>query len=356
MSIDNKMQNEPITIKTLKSILVIIGVGLVIYTAYQLKTILLWVVIGAFLAIIINPAVSRLSLYMPKRKRGLALTIVLLAMALGLAGLVVVFITPLIKQTIQLVQSWPTIMSEAGDKIRSSSSSLVQYLNQHGLASYLESQKAAISSTLSSLILASLNRIFAFVNNILSLFTIIVIAIYMSLNGPQYYRSFIARVPKSKKDEVNRLVGSMYRAITGYINGNLLTSFVAGVSAGLLINGLGIPYAAILGLIVAITDLIPLIGAQLGALIVIVSAYFQSPSKAIIMTVFFVVYQSFENYILSPKIMSRTVSISPILVFLFVICGATLAGFVGALIAIPTGACIMILGNYLLDGTIWEVD
>lgn len=350
------MNQNTTAIKTLHAVGVLLGVGLVLYTAYQLQTILLWIVIGAFLAIIINPAVSRLTKYMPKRKRGFALTLVLIALGLALIGFTIVFITPLVKQTAALINNWPTIVAETNQRITQSSSSVVQFLNQHGLTKYIDSQKSAFVSTVSDLFVASLDKVFALVNNLIAGFTILVIAIYMSLNGPQYYKSFLSRIPKNKKDDTKQLISSMYRTITGYVNGNLLTSFVAGTTAGLMSTVLGIPYAAVLGLVVGITDLIPLVGAQIGAIVVIIAAYFQSPSKAIIMTIFFIVYQSFENYVLSPKIMSHTVDISPILVFLFVICGATLAGFVGALVAIPAGACAMILGNYFLSGTIWDKD
>ncbi len=347
---------DSVATKTFQVITVLLGTALALFIAYQLRTIISWVVLGAFLAVIINPAVSRLAKRMPKKKRGLALTLVLITLGLGLVGFTILFITPLIKQTALLVQEWPTIIANFTERLSNSSSSIVQFLDQHGLTQYVESQKAAFSSAFSNLLIASFDKVFAFVNNMIAGFTILVIAIYMSLNGPQYFRTFVSRMPANKKEDTKKLISSMYRAVTGYINGNLLTSFIAGTTAGLTITALGIPYAAVLGLIVAITDLVPLIGAQLGALTVIITAYFQSPTKAIIMAIFFVIYQSFENYVLSPKIMSRTVAISPILVFLFVLCGATLAGFIGALIAIPVGACSMILGNYLLKGTVWEKD
>lgn len=350
------MKQDSISIKTLKVIGTILLVSAALYAAFSLRTVVLWLVIGAFLAIIINPAVSRLATMMPKKKRGLALSIVLIALSALLIGLGAMLFRPLVNQMIALVTALPSIISNISKHIGESTSGLSQILDKYGLSTYLEGQKAEIAARASDFFVASLDKFLAVINNILAGFTIFVIAIYMSLNGPQYYKSFMSRVPASKKKDVHKLVSTMYRAVTGYINGNLLTSFVAGMSAGLVCTWLGVPYAAVLGLIVAITDLIPLIGAQLGALTVITTAYFVSPATAVIMLIFFILYQSFENYVLSPKVMARTVKISPILVFLFVICGAMLAGFVGALIAIPTGACIIILGDYLLSGTVWDKD
>ncbi len=350
------MKHESATVTTYKVVAALLVSIAGLYVAYKLKTIIVWLIIGAFFAIMINPAVSRMAKRMPRQKRGFALAVVLAITLLALAGFTILFITPLIKQTAQLVANWPSITANISSTLAEKTSGIVGFLNQHGLSKYLESQKGAVASGLSNLFLGSISRFVAVINSLIAGFTILVITIYFSLNGPQYFRTALSRVPASKKKDFAELTSLMYKTITGYINGNLLTSLVAAISAGLITTILGIPYAAVLGLIVGVTDLIPLIGAQLGAIIVITAAYFQSPSKAIIMLIFFILYQSFENYVLSPKIMSRTVNISPMLVFLFVICGATLAGFVGALIAIPTGACIMILADYLLSGTVWDKD
>ncbi len=350
------MKHESATITTYK----VIGALLVsvagLYVAYQLRTIILWVIIGGFFAVIINPAVSRLAKRMPKQKRGLALAIVLAILTIGLVGFASLIITPLLRQTTLLAQQWPTIVDNVNQAIANSTGVIADFLNQHGLTTYLGSQKGLISANISALLLGSMSKLVGIMSSIIAGFTIFMITIYLSLNGPQYYRTLLKRVPANTKADVAQLSSLMYRTFTGYVNGNLITSFVAGITAGLLSTALGLPYAAVLGVIVAITDLIPLIGAQLGALIVTVVAYFVSPQTALIMLVFFIVFQAFENYVLSPMVMSRTVNVSPILVFLFVLCGATLGGFVGALIAIPTGACLTILGDYLLSGTVWDKD
>jgi len=350
------MKKESTTVTTYKVIGALLISVASLYAAYQLRTIILWVIIGGFFAIIINPAVSRLAKHMPRQKRGLALAIVLATFAICLMAFTVFIITPILRQTALLAQQWPTIVENINKTIASSTTGIVGFLNEHGLTKYLDSQKGLIASNISGLFLGSITKLVGIISSIIAGFTIFVITIYISLNGPQYYRTLLKRVPASKKSDFAQLSSLMYRTFTGYVNGNLVTSLAAGITAGLLCTALGVPYAAVLGMIVGITDLIPLIGAQLGALLVITVAYFVSPETALIMLIFFIIYQSFENYVLSPKVMSRTVNVSPILVFLFVLCGATLGGFVGALIAIPTGACAIILADYLLSGTVWDKD
>ncbi len=350
------MKHESAAITTYKVTGALLLSSLGLFVAWQLRTIILWLIIGGFFAVIINPAVSRLAKYMPKQKRGLALTAVLLVLTIGLVAFTALIITPLLRQTTQLVQQWPSIVENINRSIANSTTGIVGFLNEHGLTKYLDSQKGIIGKSISDLLLGSIDKLVGLISSIIAAFTVFVITIYISLNGPQYYRTLLNRVPANKKSDFTQLTTLMYRTFTGYVNGNLLTSVAAGITAGLLCTALGIPYAAVLGLIVGITDLIPLIGAQLGALLVITAAYFVSPETALIMLIFFIIYQSFENYVLSPKVMSRTVNISPILVFLFVLCGATLGGFIGALIAIPVGACLIILVDYLLSGTVWDKD
>lgn len=111
---------------------------------------------------------------------------------------------------------------------------------------------------------------------------------------------------------------------------------------------LGVPYAVPLGIVVGLFDLLPLIGATLAAVIVLFFCIFQSTTTTVIMLIFFLVYQQIENQVLQPMIYSKTVQISPLVVFLAALIGASLAGLVGALIAIPVAASAKIVVSYYL--------
>jgi predicted PurR-regulated permease PerM len=161
--------------------------------------------------------------------------------------------------------------------------------------------------------------------------------------------TFKRQIPKRHHGDLEMLGAKMYSAITGYVNGNLATSAVAGVAAGIMSTIVGLPYPALLGLIIAFTDLIPMVGATIGAVVVVIIAMFSSITDAAVMAVFFALYQQLENYVIVPRIMGKTVEMSSFVVFIAALSGGILAGFVGALVAIPVGACLQILAKYALE-------
>ena len=136
----------------------------------------------------------------------------------------------------------------------------------------------------------------------------------------------------------------IYRTIGGYVTGNLVISLIAGVSSGIVVWLAGVPYAAALGLVVALLDLIPLAGATIAAVIVTLVAFAASGlTIGIVVAVYFVVYQQVENHILQPLVYGRTVQLSPLAVLISVLIGAQVAGILGALGAIPIAGTIQVL-------------
>jgi predicted PurR-regulated permease PerM len=131
--------------------------------------------------------------------------------------------------------------------------------------------------------------------------------------------------------------------VYGYISGNLAISLIAGVGAFIAMAILHVPFALVLALLVALLDLIPLVGATLGAAIVIVVGFFVSPLTAILLLAYFVIYQQVENNVLQPLVYGRSVHLHPLVIFLAVLIGGELLGILGALLAIPVAEIIRIL-------------
>ena len=125
--------------------------------------------------------------------------------------------------------------------------------------------------------------------------------------------------------------------------GNVLTSLVAGVSALVAFLVLGLPYATLLALWVAIADFIPLAGATIGAIPAIIVGFIVSPLAGIVVTIFFVLYQQLENHVLQPAVYGKTIALNPFLVLLAILVGIELAGFVGALLALPVAGILQIV-------------
>jgi predicted PurR-regulated permease PerM len=140
----------------------------------------------------------------------------------------------------------------------------------------------------------------------------------------------------------------VYRSIGGYVAGNLAISVVAGTATAIVLTILGVPFAFALALIVALLDLVPLAGATIAAVIVTSIAFLDSTTSGIVVLIFFVVYQQFENHVLQPVVYGKAVRLSPLVVLVAVLIGAELAGVVGALGAIPAAAAIQVVLRELL--------
>jgi predicted PurR-regulated permease PerM len=167
---------------------------------------------------------------------------------------------------------------------------------------------------------------------------------FMMLEGPAWMERIYGVLPESSRPRWRQVGQDVYRTVGGYVTGNLLISLIAGVSSGIMLWIVGVPYALALGLVVALLDLIPLAGATIAAILVVLVAIAASgTTAAIIVGVFFVVYQQLENHVIQPLVYGRTVQLSPLAVLVSVLIGAQIAGVLGALGAIPVAGAIQVL-------------
>jgi predicted PurR-regulated permease PerM len=171
----------------------------------------------------------------------------------------------------------------------------------------------------------------------------------MLLQAPHIISSFLTLLSPKHAVQVRRIGEDCARAVTGYMAGNLVISVIAGISTWLFLTIVGVPFAGVLGLWVGFADLLPLVGATIGAIPTIAIAFLDSSGAGIAMLIFYIVYQQIENHLLQPVVMSRTVNLNPLLVLLSVLVGVELAGFVGALLAIPGAGVIQVVVRDLWD-------
>ena len=135
------------------------------------------------------------------------------------------------------------------------------------------------------------------------------------------------------------------RTVTGYIAGNLIVSVICGVLTFAVLMVLGVPRAGLVALFVGFADLIPLVGATLGAVVAVLAALVESTTAGIVVAVFFVLYQQLENHLLQPIIFARTVQLNPLTVIVAILIAVELAGLLGALLAIPLAAMIQVIAR-----------
>jgi predicted PurR-regulated permease PerM len=173
--------------------------------------------------------------------------------------------------------------------------------------------------------------------------------ILMIVRGPKITSGALKLVPPAQRERVRRVSSDAARAVSGYMLGNFLISIIAGVSTYIVLKITGVPYAEVLALWVAFADLIPMVGATLGAIPTIGLAFVHSTVAGVVALIFYVVYQQFENHVLQVTIMSRTVDVNPLTVLLSVLAGVELFGFLGALLAIPVAGVLQVVLRDIYD-------
>jgi predicted PurR-regulated permease PerM len=185
---------------------------------------------------------------------------------------------------------------------------------------------------------------------VIATITIVVMTFFMLLEGPRWIERFYSLLNDDAQPRWRAVGRRIYRTVGGFVSGALLIALIAGLTTGILLSIVGVPYALALALLVALLDLIPLAGATLAAVVVSTVAFLSSSvTVGIVVLVFFIVYQQIENHVLYPVVYSKTVQLSPLAILIAVLVGASLAGVLGALGAIPIAGAIQVILSDVIE-------
>jgi predicted PurR-regulated permease PerM len=265
---------------------------------------------------------------------------------LVLFGLLV--IPPLVREVSQLASDIPGYVA----RLQHDNGFFGDLERKYHLSQKLQSLIQDLPSKASS----SLGTILGFTKSIASTIfnslTVTILTIYFLLAASRLRALALALI---RTDEGDRVFDEALAKIGGYVSGNITISVIAGVAAWIALTILGVPFAAALAMWVAIADLIPTVGATLGAIPAVIVAAFSSLGDGIATLVYFVVYQQVENYVISPRVMAKAVDLSPAAVIVSVLIGGSLAGFAGALLALPLAAAAKVAIRDLWLGRRLEV-
>ena len=173
--------------------------------------------------------------------------------------------------------------------------------------------------------------------------TVIAISFLLILHGRQYVNLGLSLTGRSER-RYRQLIIDINRAVADYVLGNIVISVLATIATWIVLSILGVPYALALGFLVGFFDLLPLVGATLGAIVVAVATVPVSfPTATIVWVAFIIVWQRFEDYVVQPMVYGKALKVNPIVTIVAVLVGASLLGILGALLAIPTAAAIQIV-------------
>jgi predicted PurR-regulated permease PerM len=321
----------------------VLAVFLVSLAVYVLRGRLVQVLVAAFIAVSLDPAVRWLIAHKIKRSR--AVLIVVVVFLLLLAGFGYATIPALVHQANELGRDFPGYLQH----LREQSPSLARLEDRFNLQPRIESWAKRAPSFLGHEALTVGTRFFG---ALLTTLLVIVLTIYFMADLPRLRRAVVRLFPPRQRPHASHVTTVMIDKVGAYMIGNLIISFIAGISAFIIMEVLGVAFALPLGVVVAIADLIPLVGATIGAAICVLVAFATTDlwPNTIILLVFFVLYQQFENYYIAPRVLRNTVELPSVAVLLVALIGASMLGLVGALIAIPVAAAArVVIGPMLND-------
>lgn len=337
------------------TILRVIGMVVVAIVALEFIAIIVHpltlIFVSAFLAMAINPAVSWVSKKLKSKSRIRATAIAYVSVVTVLVAFFSLVVPPLVRQTSQFIQEVPETLRELEDNEGVIGDVIRRYELEEQVTQFANDWAKDFSSV-SGQAFSLANRVVA---NLISIITVLVLTFMMLVEGPMWMAAFWRQYPAAKRANAKKVVREMYGVVTNYVNGQVV---VAGIGAFFSIITLLIATrifnvdtinALAFGGIVFLFSLIPMFGATLAAIIVVLFSLFASVPLAITMAVYFIVYQQIENVTIQPYIQSRGNDLTPMLVFMAALIGIAFGGILGAFIAIPVAGCAKILIDDYLE-------
>jgi len=328
------------------TVLIVAGTYLLGRLVYKLREVLVILVLAAFVALLLDPLVLMLQRAGVKR-RGTAVTIVTVFAILAFAGLATAFGYPLVNALTHLADKLPTYVNQVEHGTGWLGHLVRKYHVQHWVAQNapkIASFAKGLGKPALSLGKGALSILFALV----ALFMLVLLLL---LEAPKLRRGVLGLMHPRRAERAAFIASEVTRSVTGYMAGNFITSVIAGVVVYVTLTILGVPFALLWALWVALVDFIPMIGGALAGIPTVLFALTHSVVAGIVTLVVFLVYTQVENHVLNPIVMSKTVKINPLFVLIAILVGAnigSIAGgffgaFVGTLIAIPVAGSIQVI-------------
>lgn len=338
------MSRSEVAANALVVSLVVAATYAVLWLLVRITDILVLVLIAAILASGLAPSVARLERVRVGRRalgRGWAIAVVVVGVLVAAGVLVSVLVTPLVQQAGAFLARLPEYVQEAERWLRElrvrypwlpDASRWVGRLPQEveNLAQYFGTAAGVFGR---------------FVSGVFTATTVLVLVVYMLIEGPRLKRGFVRLWPPAQRPVVVQVLDGVSAKFSGWVRGTFLMGLSIFVmdTVGLIL--LGIPYPFVLGLAAGIAELIPVVGPFLGAIPAVLVALFQPTWKLVGVVVLFVLAQQIEQNILVPRIMSRAVGLSPILAIFALLAGGALMGPVGVLLSIPVAAALQVVAT-----------
>jgi predicted PurR-regulated permease PerM len=321
----------------LRIALVVVACAIALYLIWRVRTVIRLGAISIFLALAMIPVVDAFDRH-TRLPRAVVILFVYVALAAAVVLIGVVVVPSLVKEVGQLSHDAPQYARDLR-----ANSAFRHYDNRYHISAKLVREAAQLPHTLAHLVGPLKDVTVSAFSLVGQLVTVLALTFLLVLHGREYVNMGLA-LTGARKDRYRELIIEINGAVAKYVLGNVAISVLATVATWVVLSILGVPYALALGFVVGFFDLIPLVGATLGAIVVAVATVtVDFPVATIVWIVFIVVWQRFEDYVVQPLVYGRAVHVNPIVTIVAVLAGAELLGILGALLAIPTAAAIQIV-------------
>jgi predicted PurR-regulated permease PerM len=331
-------RSEPPSSRTVfRSVIVVILSVLLVVAAYRVRSVLILALVALFLAVGLDPAVRRL--HGLGMRRSAAIGTIFAGVVVVMTAFVVLLVPPMLDQVVEFGRNLPGFVQRLADE----NPQIREWVDDNDISAQLEGAVSNIPAAIGGSLTSVLGVAGSVASGIFNVVTVVILTIYFSIQLLDLHQGVLKLVPRSRRARVAPLLDRMIGKVGGYIAGQVTVALIAGVTAVIFLTVVRVPFSVALGMFVAFAALIPMIGATLGAIPACAVALLTSLPRGLVVVAFFVVYQQLENTMISPRVMTKAVDLSPAAVLLAALVGATLLGFVGALMAIPAAASIKIV-------------
>jgi predicted PurR-regulated permease PerM len=331
--------NATVARVTLVACLVVGAVYGAVRAVDRLSHIVTLLVVALFAAVVLAPAVDFLVRRL-RFKRGYAVFSVFVMAAILFSALTYTFVRPIVNQSRDFVEDLPTFVEDA----KAGKGRVGELVKRYKLDDFVEENQDRLEEARSELGSRAVPLASTVASSVAATVTVLVLAVLMLMSGPTLQKGILELIDDPvRRERVRRVSTDASRAITRYMQGNLIISLIAGAASFVALWATGTPFKEVLALWVAFADLIPLVGATLGAVPAVLVAFLHSTTAGIVVLVFFIAYQQFENHVLQVTVMSRSVRLNALTVLVSVLVGVEMFGILGALLAIPAAGVLQVV-------------
>ena len=341
----------------LQYILIAVGVFLLVVFVRQLSGVLLTFLMAAVLAYVLNPLVRHLERWRVPRVLAVVGVFVMLVLA-GFAALLVLII-PAVGQAQNLIQNPETVVERMNGLLAWARElpyvgERIAQIDQKAITGFVQSNAPSAGQVLQGAT-GFIGGVFGAFGTVLNLVLMLIVSIYLLLDRERITRAVLGAIPHTVRDHAVELFHAVERTLVKYLRGQLTLCAIMGVIGAAIAFFVIGRYALVIGLWVALTEIIPVIGAFLGAIPAVLIALFVGGFyKALIVAGLFLVAQQIEGNVLVPRIMGGSVGVHPLWVLFATLAASALYGIVGAIFAVPMVAIVAATLRYLRSTLIFE--